>query len=383
MRILVAPDSFKGSLSAVVAAGAISAGVRRVWSEAIIEEVPLADGGEGTVDALIAATGGSRRRLTVRDPLGRPVTASFGILGDGVTAVIEMAAASGLTLLAPAERNPLVTSTYGTGELLRAALAAGCRKLIIGIGGSATNDGGAGMASALGVKFLDCKGNELPAGGGALGRLARIEADNLDGRLREAEIVIACDVNNPLCGPRGAAAVYGPQKGATAAMAESLDRSLARYGAALAEITGENVADLPGAGAAGGLGAGLLAFTGGRLQPGIEVVMEAVKMAERLADKDLVITGEGSLDGQTMHGKVPYGVARLAGRCGVPVLAVAGRVAEDFSCEASGIAGVVSLPPGPVALNEAMERAREFTALAAERAVRLVELGRQLRADNI
>lgn len=382
MRILVAPDSFKGSLSAVAAARAIAAGVRRVWPAAQLEEVPLADGGEGTVEALVAATGGERHRRPVRDPLGRLVEASFGILGDGVTAVIEMAAASGLTLLAPAERNPLATSTYGTGELLRAALDAGCRKIIVGIGGSATNDGGAGMACALGARFFDGEGNELPAGGGALGCLERIDTSNLDRRLRKTEIIIACDVDNPLCGPQGAAAVYGPQKGATAAMVEVLDRNLARYGAFLMGITNNNVAEQPGAGAAGGLGAGLLAFTGGRLQPGIEVIMGVVRMAERLADKDLVITGEGSLDGQTMRGKVPYGVAQLARRRGVPVIAVAGRVAEDFPLAASGLSAVFSLPPGPLPLAEAMERAPEYAALAAERAARLVELGRQMRSDT-
>ncbi|MGI5838081.1 MAG: glycerate kinase [bacterium] len=378
LRILVAPDSFKGSLSAAAAAGAIAAGIRRVWPTAAIEELPLADGGEGTVDALIAATGGQRRRRTVQDPLGRPVEAEFGILGDGRTAVMEMAAASGLTLLAPAERNPLTASTYGTGELLRAALDAGCRKIIIGIGGSATNDGGAGMASALGARLFDGEGAELPPGGAALGRLAGIDTGNLDARLRETEIIIASDVDNPLCGPRGASFVYGPQKGATAAMAELLDRSLARYGACLAALTGRNVAEQPGAGAAGGLGAGLLALTGGRLQPGIDVVVAAVGLAERLASKDLAITGEGSLDSQTMYGKVPYGVARLARRCGVPVIAVAGRVAADFPFAACGLAGAMSLPPGPVALSEAMLRAEEYTALAAERAARLMELGRQI-----
>ncbi len=378
MNILLAPDSFKGSLTSVEAAAAMERGLRRVWPAAVVEAVPMADGGEGTTEALIAAVGGQMVRQVVRGPRGAPVEAGWGILADGKTAVIEMAAASGLVLLAPAERNPLLTTTYGTGELLRSALDAGCRRILLGIGGSATNDGGAGMARALGVRFLDAQGKELAEGGGDLCRLAVIDRSGLDPRLLECEVIIACDVDNPLCGPQGAAAVYGPQKGATPAMVAELDANLAHYARLIASQLGLEVADQPGAGAAGGLGAGLLAFAGGKLQRGIEVVLAATHLAERLAEQDLVLTGEGSLDAQTERGKVPWGVARLAREQGVPVIAIAGRVDSRLDLARSGFAAALSITPGPVTLPEAMDQAAQLVELAAERAAALVAVGMAL-----
>jgi glycerate kinase len=269
MRVVIAPDSFKGSLTALAAAEAMARGVREVFPAAEVVAVPIADGGEGTVDALVAATGGRIVECTVSGPLGGPVTARWGVLGDGTTAVIETAAASGLTLLPPGRRDPGRATTRGTGELLRAALDAGLRRAVIGLGGSATTDGGAGLARALGVRFLDAGGRELPDGGAALARLARVDASRLDPRLAGADLLVACDVENPLTGPEGAAAVYGPQKGATPALVRELDAALARYAEVAGAATGRDVAAVPGAGAAGGLGAGLLLFTPARLRPGV------------------------------------------------------------------------------------------------------------------
>ena len=280
MRVVIAPDSFKGSLSAQAAAEAMARGVETVFPDAELRLVPIADGGEGTVDALVSATGGKLLETQVAGPLGEPVLARWGVLGDGVTAVIEMAAASGLSLVPAARRDPRLTSTRGTGELLRAALDAGLRRLVVGIGGSATSDGGAGMARALGIRFLDPAGRELPEGGAALARLERIDLGGTDPRLAGAEILVACDVDNPLTGPRGAAAVYGPQKGATREAVAALELALERYARVGAIATGRDVASIPGAGAAGGLGAGLLLFTQARLRPGVEIVLEATRFDE-------------------------------------------------------------------------------------------------------
>ena len=312
LRIVVAPDSYKGSVSALGVAQAMERGILHICPDADVRKIPMADGGEGTVDALLAATGGKYRQSEVSDPLGKRISAQWGILGDGCTAVIEIAAASGLTLLAAERRDPRITSTYGIGELMRAALDAGLRKIILGIGGSATNDGGAGMARALGARFLDAAGHELPDGGAALAGLDRIDLSTLDPRLRETEIVVACDVDNPLCGSRGASAVFGPQKGATAAMVAELDVALAHFAAIAQRATGRDVAEQAGAGAAGGLGAGLLLFTPAQLKPGVDVVLYAVGFSEIVKDADFVITGEGCTDFQTAFGKAPVGVARCA-----------------------------------------------------------------------
>jgi glycerate kinase len=342
--IAIAPDSFKGTLSAVAAAEAIAAGLRRAIPRARFRLIPMADGGEGTVDAVIAATRGRWRRCSVHDPLGRTIMARYGLVGGRAPrAVIEMAAASGLPLLQPRERNPLTTGTEGTGELLRDAFGRGVRQIWMGIGGSATNDGGAGMARALGVRFLDRRGRELPRGGGALVTLDRIALDGLDPRVRQVSIEVACDVTNPLCGPNGASAIYGPQKGATPAMIRRLDAGLRQLAGVVQRQLGVDVAGAPGAGAAGGLGFGLMAFCGARLRRGVEMVAEAVELEAQCRGCDLVITGEGRIDGQTVNGKTPMGVARVAGRVGVPAIAICGCTGDGWQdVHQVGIAAVFS-----------------------------------------
>ena len=298
-------------------------------------------------------------------------------LGDGETAVIEMAAASGLPLVPLEKRNPMLTTTYGTGELILAALDEGCRRIIIGIGGSATNDGGAGMAQALGVKLLDEEGLDIPYGAAGLARLDRIDISSLDRRLAQVEVLVACDVDNPLTGPRGAARVYGPQKGADPQMVEELDQILERFAAIILRDLGKDVKDIPGAGAAGGLGAGLMAFLNGRLAPGVELVLAAVKLEERIQKgADLVITGEGAINEQTVYGKTPIGVAKLAKRYHLPVIAIAGSIEPGAEAVfGAGIDAVVAIPPGPMTLAEAMEGAGKLVADCAEGVMRLLLVG--------
>lgn len=376
MRIIVAPDSYKGSLSAVEVAAAMGRGIVSVFPHAEVVSLPVADGGEGTVEALVAATHGRFVSQEVASPLGEPVMARWGILGDGATAVIEMAAASGLPLLSPERRNPLLTSSRGTGELIMAALDAGLRRMIIGIGGSATNDGGAGMARALGARFLDCDGAELPEGGAALARLARVDLGGLDPRLAETSIQVACDVTNPLCGENGASAVYGPQKGATPAMVRELDRALLHYSRVVERTTGREVSAQPGSGAAGGLGAGLRYFTNASLLPGVGIVLDAVGFADAVGTADLVITGEGCSDAQTAHGKAPVGVARLARKHGVPVICLSGGLGTgaDQLLE-HGIDALLGIVSGPMSLEECMARAAELVEAATNRTCRLLRLG--------
>ena len=323
--MVVAPQSFKGSADAVAVASAIARGVRRGWPDARVEEIPLADGGEGTVRALIRATKGTLRITRAHDPLLREIEAEWGILGDGTTAVVEMAAASGLPLLRPEERDPRVTSTIGTGELILAAATSGAHRLVVGIGGSATNDGGAGMARAFGYRFLDRDGRQIGEGGAALARLARIDGQT-DPRLIRVRIEVACDVRNVLLGPEGASAIYGPQKGATPDMVRELDAALARYADVVERFIGRRIRDVPGAGAAGGLGAGLLAFLDARLVSGAELVLGALAFATRIAGADLVITGEGRIDRQSGFGKLTGAVVEAARRAHVPVAAVAGSL---------------------------------------------------------
>ena len=375
VRVLVAPASFKGSLSALAAAEAISAGARRASAalgrSLVLDVVPLADGGEGTVEAVRQARGGSWRRASARDPLGRPVDAGYLLLDDG-TAVIEMAAASGLPLLAANERDPLVASTHGTGDLMAAAAAAGAGRLVIGVGGSATVDGGAGMAEALGVRFLDTAGESLPRGGGALTRLSRIDVSGLSNRVRGLDVEVLCDVNNPLLGPLGAAAIFGPQKGATPAMVEALDAALYRLATVIDRDLGVSVVDMPGAGAAGGLAAGLVAFLDARLRPGIEVIMELLDVPGHMVGSDLVITGEGKLDGQTVGGKVIAGVARVAAGVGVPLVAIAGCVTPEASALYDrGVTASFSLADGPRSLEESERDVVELLQRVAENVVRL------------
>jgi len=322
-RVVIAPQSFKGSADAVAVASAIARGIRRVWPRAQCVELPLADGGEGTALALVRVTRGEMRQARVHDPLGREIDAQWGVLGDGTTAVLEMAAASGLPLLQEEERDPRVTSTRGTGELILAAAASGAQRIVIGIGGSATNDGGAGMARAFGYRFFDAAGQDLPEGGVALAGLARIEGQT-DPRLVRPAIDVACDVRNPLLGPEGATAVYGPQKGATPEIQRQLEAALTRYADVVEAFVGRDVRSVPGAGAAGGLGAGLIAFLDARLVSGSALVLDAVSFDKRLVGADLVVTGEGRIDGQSVYGKLTHAVTIAAKRRGVPVVAVAG-----------------------------------------------------------
>ena len=379
MRILVAPDSFKGSLSAPAAARAMARGIRAVFPEADVVEIPMADGGEGTVEALVAATGGNLRHASVRGPLGEPVDADWGVLGDGRTAVIEMAAASGLLWVPEGRRDPSIASTSGTGDLVKAALDAGLRRIVLGLGGSATNDGGAGFARALGARFLDEAGGDLPEGGAALARLARVELAGLDPRLAETELLVACDVDNPLCGPRGASAVFGPQKGATPEAVRELDAALARFARIAVRDTGREAAEVPGAGAAGGLGAGLLFFTPARLQPGVAVVLEAVGFDRRVEGADLVFTGEGRTDAQTAMGKAPAGVAAAARRHGIPVVCLSGGLGEGADLLLTrGIDALAAVPPAPMGLEAALADAAPLLEAAAARACRLLKVGRSL-----
>ena len=376
MKIVIAPDSYKESLSALEVAQAVEAGFRQVFPDADYVLVPVADGGEGTVDAMVAATGGRKETVTVSGPLGEPVEAFYGLTGDGDTAVIEMAAASGLALVPPDRRNPLLTSSRGTGELIRAALDAGARRFILGIGGSATNDGGAGMVQALGARLLDLEGRELDGSGGDLARLERIDVSALDPRLAECRIEVACDVDNPLTGARGASAVFGPQKGATPEMVQALDANLARLARIVGRDLGVAVDTVPGAGAAGGMGAAMLAFFGATLKPGIEIVTAAVDLDDHVRDADLVITGEGRIDFQTVHGKTPIGVARVAKRHGKPVIGIAGSLgAEVGVVHAHGIDAVFSVLGKPCTLDEALRDAAANVELTARNVAAVLRIG--------
>jgi glycerate kinase len=380
MKIILAPDSFKESLSAVEAARAMAAGARAATNgAATLLELPVADGGEGTVECLVAATGGRRLTTRVTGPLGEPVEAAWGLLGDGRTAVIEMAAASGLPLVPPELRNPMKTTTFGTGELFLAALERGVERILIGIGGSATVDGGVGLAQALGVRFLDAGGQDVGRGGAALGKIARIDAAELDPRIRRTEIFVASDVQNPLTGPTGAAAVFGPQKGATPEMVEQLDRGLANLAERIRRDLSRDIQTMPGAGAAGGLGAALVAFLGAKLGSGIAVVLEAVRFREHLAGVDLVLTGEGQFDGQSLHGKAVIGVARAARDAAVPCLVIAGRLGSGVLAGAGpetaeairreGIVAAYGLVCAGVTTSEAMARTEELVTARAREAV--------------
>lgn len=328
-KVAIAPDSFKGSMTAMEAATCIETGLKKSLTGISCRKIPMADGGEGTVQAIVDATGGKFVKRTVTDALGRKVKATFGLSGDGRTAVMEMAEASGLALLKPRERNPLKTSTYGTGEMIKHALKFGVRKILIGIGGSATNDGGTGMASALGIRFLDARGKTVTPDGGRLDKIVSIDISGIDPRLKGVEIEVACDVDNPLTGRNGAAQVYGPQKGATPEMVKQLDAGLRSLAAVIKKDLGLSILKVPGSGAAGGLGGGLMAFLGGRLRPGVDIVIDSVKLAKRIKGCDLVITGEGRMDHQTAFGKTPAGVARVAKEQNLPVIAICGCLGKN------------------------------------------------------
>ncbi len=373
MKIVLAPDSFKGSASAAALCQAMEAGIRSAVPDAAIVKLPMADGGEGTMDNLVYATGGRMIEAPTSDPLGRPITGRYGVLGDGGTVIIELAEASGLTRLEQHERDPRRASTYGTGLLLRHALASGYRSFIVGLGGSATNDGGAGMLQALGLRLLDASGAELAPGGAGLSELAAIDDTGWDARIRESRFVIASDVRNPLLGPEGATSVFGPQKGADAATVQELDDALRQFAAKLQAWTGIEVASVPGSGAAGGAGAALLACFGAEMRSGAQLVMEALRFKEQLAGADWVVTGEGRLDSQTEAGKVISAVCEAAGEAHVPVIALCGSVdPAPGLARRMGLTAAFSLVPGPCTLEEAILSAEEWIEAKTEHVFRLI-----------
>ncbi|POP46351.1 glycerate kinase [Superficieibacter electus] len=379
MKIVIAPDSYKESLSALEVATAIEHGFREIYPDAQYVKLPLADGGEGTVDAMVAATKGRVIHVDVTGPLGEPVNGFYGLSGDEQCAFIEMAAASGLELVPSSRRNPLITTSWGTGELILHALDNGARHLIIGIGGSATNDGGAGMAQALGAKLLDQDNNPIAPGGGGLGMLARIDISELDSRLAECRIEVACDVTNTLTGPNGASAVFGPQKGATKEMVATLDGALEHYAQLLARDLDIQVLDLPGGGAAGGMGVALHAFCGAELRQGIEIVTDALKLDVQVADADLVITGEGRIDSQTIHGKVPVGVARIAKRHNKSVIGIAGSLTADVGVvHEHGLDAVFSVIYSICTLDAALSNASENVRMSARNIAAVLKAGQRL-----
>ncbi|RCX17755.1 glycerate kinase [Fontibacillus phaseoli] len=372
---VLAPDSFKESMTAKEVCVAMEKGLRKVYPTANYIHVPMADGGEGTVQSLVDASGGQIYTKEVMGPLGQPVTANYGILGDGTTAAIEMASASGIHYVTKETKNPLITTTFGTGELIRECLDKGIKKIIIGIGGSATNDGGMGMAEALGAKFLNANGNALPRGGGSLDKLARIDISALDSRLQQVNLIVACDVTNPLCGETGASHVFGPQKGATPEMVRQLDDNLAHYADIVKQQLNKDVRDIPGAGAAGGLGAGLLIFTQAVLQKGIEIVIEYTGLKQKVADADIVFTGEGGIDFQTKFGKTPYGVAKAAKEAGKPVIAVAGYIGQGIeTLYAEGIDAVIGIVPGAAELEKLLAEGPQNVERTCENIARVLRM---------
>ena len=369
MKVVVAPNAYKGSLPASEAAAAIARGVREAFPDAEVVEVPVADGGDGTVEALVSAHRGEYRTVAVEGPLGDPVQATYGLIEAGRTGVVELASASGLTLIPAERRDPRKASTYGFGQLLEAVRAAGVRKVIAGIGGSATNDGGAGMAQALGYRLLDASGSELPRGGAALARLARIDASGFEAAWRSVTVMVACDVTNALTGPLGASAVYGPQKGADEAAIQELDAALAHFAAVVERDLGKRVAEMPGAGAAGGAGAGLVAFLDAKLVPGAPLVVEASGFDAKLKGADLVITGEGQADAQTGYGKAPGEVARRAKAARIPVLLIAGSKGPGWEALSGlGVTAVVTLDEEGDDLQQLMRDAGRLLTRTAARA---------------
>jgi len=367
-KIIIASDSYKGSLSSLEVARAAEEGIRKVLPDCDVVGIPVADGGEGTTEALVDAMNGRFVSCEVHDPLMNRIQVKYGILGDGLTAVIEMASASGLTLVPPDKRNPLFTTTYGTGELIKDALQRGCRRFLVGIGGSATNDAGTGMLQALGFRFFDTNGNELGKGGQILEQIAKIDCEKVIPALQESVFTIACDVNNPFSGENGAAFVYARQKGADDAMIRRLDKGLKQFAAVIRASVGKDIDTIPGAGAAGGLGGGFLAFLPATLKPGIQMVLEALDFDNRIRNADLIITGEGKLDRQTGMGKTPAGVLNAGKRQQIPVIAIGGAVEETEALMQQGFLAVMSIQPGPVSLEQAMDK-----SFAYEQIKRIVE----------
>ncbi|MBO0995572.1 glycerate kinase [Bacillus sp. SD088] len=378
MKIVIAPDSFKGSVSAKEAAIAIERGVKKAFSNAETVLVPVADGGEGTMENLVAATNGQEVNVTVTGPLGEPVEAKFGVLGDQQTCVIEMASASGLHTIETSKRNPLKATTYGTGELIKKALDMGYRRFVLALGGSATNDGGAGMLQALGLQLLDENGNEIGFGGGELCKITRVKTAELDKRIKESQFIIASDVDNPFIGENGASHVFGPQKGATPEMVETLDCSLSHWADLIEQTTSIRVHDRPGAGAAGGIGGAFQAFFPAKMRRGIDIVLDFTNLAEKLVGADLVISGEGQVDFQTAFGKTPMGVAEMAQEQQIPTIIVAGSVGEKIeNLYPYGVIGLYSMVNGPMKLEEAMENAESLLEKLAEQICRTYFYHRQ------
>jgi glycerate 2-kinase len=376
MLIVIAPDSFKECLTSTEVAESIAKGITRIAPDAEIRKIPMADGGEGTVEALVTATGGLIHEVDTLDPLMRPIKAKYGILGNGEVAVIEMAAASGLALVKPEKRNPLLTSTFGTGLIIKHVLEQGYKKIILGIGGSATNDGGAGMTQALGFRLFDGVDKEIGQGGGFLDNLAGIDSSHVNPILGELQISVACDVTNPLCGPNGASAIYGPQKGANSQMVAQLDAGLRHYAEIIKKDLNKDVADIPGAGAAGGLGAGLIAFTNATLAPGFQIISDLTNLEESIAYCDLIFTAEGKIDHQTQFGKTPAGVAKLAKKYNKPLIALAGLIGpgtEDL--HELGISAIFSIANGPISMEESMTNASSLLEKKAEQVMRLFLAG--------
>lgn len=377
MKIVLAPDSFKESMTAKEACEAIEKGLRKVIDNLECVHVPMADGGEGTTQSLVDATGGKFYTVEVTGPLGEKKEAIFGILGDEKTAILEMAEASGLEIVPREKRDATITTTYGTGELIKAALDKGVETILIGIGGSATNDGGAGMVQALGGKLLDRVGNEIGFGGGELAKLEKIDIANLDKRLKDVKIIVACDVQNPLTGPTGASHVFGRQKGANEEQREQLDKNLKHYAEIIRRDLGKDVETIPGAGAAGGLGAGLMAFLSAELRKGIDIVIEYSKLEDKIQGADYVITGEGSIDGQTRFGKTPYGVAKVAKKYDIPVIALAGNVGKDIDVLYDyGFTAIFSILPRVETLEKAINNGKKNIQYISENLGRVLNLSR-------
>jgi len=375
LTIVLAPDSFKESMTAKEVCESMEAGIKKINKDITCIHVPMADGGEGTMQSLVDATYGKVYSLNVVGPLGDEIKAEYGILGDGEIGILEMASASGIHLVPKEKRNPLITTSYGTGQLIKACLDKGVKKLLIGIGGSATNDGGAGVVQALGGKLLDKDGNELNFGGGELKKLHKIDLTNFDKRLKDVKIEVACDVNNPLCGEKGASNVFGPQKGATPEMVDLLDDSLNHYASVIKEQIGKDVLNVPGAGAAGGLGAGLMAFLNGELKKGIEMVIEYSKLEEKVKDADMVWTGEGSIDFQTQYGKTPIGVAKIAKKYNKPVIALAGRVGDNIDVlYENGIDSIFGIIRELTDIDQALLNGKRNIQRTSEDIVRLINL---------
>ena len=377
MKIVIAPDSFKESLTALEVADAIEQGFKKFYPHADYVRIPMADGGEGTVQSLVDALKGKVVERSVTAPLGNKIQAFFGISGDNQTAVIEMAAASGLHLVSPAQRNPLKTTSFGTGELIKAALDLGVKKIILGIGGSATNDAGAGMLQALGVQFLDANNQQIGLGGENLSLISKIDLSKLDSRLQQVEILVACDVDNPLCGEKGASAVFGPQKGATPEIVQQLDRALFHFSDIVQQDLDLNIYDQAGAGAAGGMGGGLLLLPNVQLKAGVQIIIDAVNLNEQVKDADLVITGEGRMDSQTVHGKTPIGVAKAAKLFNKPVIAIVGSLKDDYEVVYEhGIDAVFPIIRQLKSLDETLKLGRENLISTAQNIARLYKLAK-------